>query len=151
MMPIAVLPVAGLLLRFGQPDVATWLHASPTTSCRRCSRTPATRSSTNLSILFAVGVAIGFARKVGRLHRAVGRGRLPHLQQRLHHDRRARSGSSVAGAPVSMGVLDGIIVGIIAALLYQRYYRIKLPDYLAFFGGRRFVPIVTGLATTSSA
>ncbi len=47
-----------------------------------------------------------------------------------------------------MGVLDGIIVGITAALLYQRFYRIKLPDYLAFFGGRRFVPIITGLATT---
>jgi len=47
-----------------------------------------------------------------------------------------------------MGVLDGIIVGITAALLYQRFYRIKLPDYLAFFGGRRFVPIITGLVTT---
>jgi PTS system N-acetylglucosamine-specific IIC component len=46
-----------------------------------------------------------------------------------------------------MGVLDGIIVGITAALLYQRYYRIKLPDYLAFFGGRRFVPIITGIAS----
>jgi PTS system N-acetylglucosamine-specific IIC component len=45
-----------------------------------------------------------------------------------------------------MGVLSGIIMGITAALLYQRYYRIKLPDYLAFFGGRRFVPIITGFA-----
>jgi PTS system N-acetylglucosamine-specific IIC component len=45
-------------------------------------------------------------------------------------------------------VLGGILVGILAALLYQRYHRIKLPTYLAFFGGRRFVPIVTAFAAT---
>jgi PTS system N-acetylglucosamine-specific IIC component len=47
------------------------------------------------------------------------------------------------GASNPTYVLGGIIVGIITALLFQRYYRIKLPPYLAFFGGRRFVPIVT--------
>ena len=43
-------------------------------------------------------------------------------------------------------MLAGIIIGVVAALLWQRYYRIKLPDWLAFFGGRRFVPIVTSMA-----
>src|ERR671937_791602 len=43
-------------------------------------------------------------------------------------------------------VIGGIAVGITAALLYQRFYRIKLPPYLAFFGGRRFVPIITAFA-----
>lgn len=44
-----------------------------------------------------------------------------------------------------MGVLSGIIAGVVAGLLYNRYKDIKLPDYLAFFGGKRFVPIITGL------
>jgi PTS system N-acetylglucosamine-specific IIC component len=51
------------------------------------------------------------------------------------------------GAPgqelINYGVLGGIVIGLVTALLYQRFYRIKLPAYLAFFGGRRFVPIVT--------
>ena len=48
---------------------------------------------------------------------------------------------------INYGVLGGILCGLIAAYLWQRYYRISLPPYLAFFGGRRFVPIVTGFAT----
>jgi PTS system N-acetylglucosamine-specific IIC component len=44
---------------------------------------------------------------------------------------------------INYGVLGGIVMGLVAALLYQKYSRIKLPAYLAFFGGRRFVPIVT--------
>ena len=44
-------------------------------------------------------------------------------------------------------MLGGILCGLIAAFLWQRYYRISLPPYLAFFGGRRFVPIVTGFAS----
>lgn len=47
---------------------------------------------------------------------------------------------------LNMGVLSGIIAGVVAGLLYNRYKDIKLPDYLAFFGGKRFVPIITGLA-----
>jgi N-acetylglucosamine PTS system EIICBA or EIICB component len=47
---------------------------------------------------------------------------------------------------INFGVLGGLIIGLTAALLWQRYYRIKLPPYLAFFGGRRFVPIVTAFA-----
>ena len=51
-----------------------------------------------------------------------------------------------AGETVDYGVFGGILVGVIAALLWQRYYRIRLPPYLAFFGGRRFVPILTANA-----
>ena len=47
--------------------------------------------------------------------------------------------------PINYGVLGGIIIGITAALLWRRFYRVKLPDWLAFFGGRRFVPIVTSV------
>ena len=45
--------------------------------------------------------------------------------------------------PINYGVLGGIVIGVVAALFWQRYYRVKLPDWLAFFGGRRFVPIIT--------
>lgn len=50
---------------------------------------------------------------------------------------------------IDMGVLAGIIAGSVAGLLYNRYKSIQLPDYLAFFGGRRFVPIATGLAAVA--
>jgi PTS system N-acetylglucosamine-specific IIC component len=51
------------------------------------------------------------------------------------------------GGVVNYGVFGGILVGVATALLWQRFYRIQLPPYLAFFGGRRFVPIVTALVT----
>jgi PTS system N-acetylglucosamine-specific IIC component len=47
---------------------------------------------------------------------------------------------------INYGVLGGIVIGVVTGLLWQRYYRIKLPDYLAFFGGRRFVPMIAALA-----
>jgi N-acetylglucosamine PTS system EIICBA or EIICB component len=47
---------------------------------------------------------------------------------------------------VDYGVLGGLVMGLVTALLWQRYYRVKLPSYLAFFGGRRFVPLLTALA-----
>jgi N-acetylglucosamine PTS system EIICBA or EIICB component len=147
MMPIAVLPIAGLLLRFGQPDVATWLHASPTNIVSQVLGNAGNAIFNNLSILFAVGVAIGFAKRsdgMTALSAVVGY----LIFNNVYTTIAGQKSLEVAGAPVSMGVMDGIIVGITAALLYQRFYRIKLPDYLAFFGGRRFVPIITGLATT---
>src|SRR4029078_10101034 len=54
-----------------------------------------------------------------------------------------RAGAGGEHGLIIYGVLGGIVMGLVAALLYQKYYRIKLPPYLAFFGGRRFVPIVT--------
>jgi PTS system N-acetylglucosamine-specific IIC component len=147
MMPIAVLPVAGLLLRFGQPDVATWLGASGTNIVSQVLANAGNAIFNNLSILFAIGVAIGFARRsdgMTALSAVVGY----LIFNNVYTTIASQKHFLVGGAPVSMGVLDGIIVGITAALLYQRFYRIKLPDYLAFFGGRRFVPIITGVTTT---
>jgi len=147
MMPIAVLPVAGLLLRFGQGDVAKWLGASPDNIVSKILANAGNAIFSNLSILFAVGVAIGLARKsdgMTALSAVVGY----YIFSAVYTTIASQPKYLVAGSPVSMGVLDGIIVGVVTAILYQRYYRIKLPDYLAFFGGRRFVPIVTGLTTT---
>ncbi len=103
----------------------------------------------NLPLLFAVGVAIGLAKKadgstalaavVGYLvFKGVGDAMSPFVL-----DPPAKGGTQEL---VNYGVLGGIVMGITAGLLWQRYYRIKLPDYLAFFGGRRFVPMITALA-----
>jgi len=154
MLPIASLPAAALLLRLGQPDMlgadglagamgkgGDWLLPVAATLGAAGNALFA-----NLPLLFALGVAVGYARKsdgstglaalIGYLvFKGVGDALSPYVL-----------GSPAAGADqalINYGVLGGIVIGLIAALLYQRFYRIKLPAYLAFFGGRRFVPIIT--------
>lgn len=147
MMPIAVLPVAGLLLRFGQPDVAEWLGASGDNLVSAVLAQAGDVIFSNLPLLFAVGVAIGFARRSdGSTALAAVVGFL--VFDTVYGVLAGRESVLVNDDPVSMGVLSGILMGIVTALLYQRFHRIKLPSYLAFFGGRRFVPIITGLAAT---
>ena len=124
MLPIAVLPVAGLLLRLGQPDL---LDIAFITAAGNA-------VFANLPVIFAIGVAIGFAEEnhgAAALAAYVGYVILT-------------SALKVLNADLDMGVLGGIIAGVTAGLLYNRYKNIRLPSYLAFFGGRRFVPIVTG-------
>jgi N-acetylglucosamine PTS system EIICBA or EIICB component len=147
MMPIAVLPVAGLLLRFGQPDVADWLGASEDNLVSAVLAEAGNAIFSNLPLLFAVGVAIGFARRSdGSTALAAVVGFL--VFDAVYGVLAGRESVLVNGEPVSMGVLSGILIGIVTALLYQRFYRVRLPSYLAFFGGRRFVPIITGLTAT---
>ena len=173
MLPIATLPAAGLLLRFGQPDVLGkdglsyyWHWFQPVADILAAAGGAV---FSNLPLLFAVGVAIGFARKSDGstgvaavfgflVYQAVTKTMSPMI---MGTHKEFKEGSNVADIKaisdlaqvdvanklVDYGVLGGLIVGIIAALLWQKYYRIKLPDWLAFFGGRRFVPIVTSFAT----
>jgi len=126
MLPIAVLPVAGLLLRLGQPDVLNIKMVANAGDA----------IFSNLALLFAIGVAVGFAKEnngVAALAGAIG-----YLVE--------TAVMTTIDAKLNMGVLSGIIAGLVAGGLYNRYKDIKLPDYLAFFGGKRFVPIVTGVA-----
>ena len=125
MLPIAVLPIAGILLRLGQPDLLniTFLAKS------------GEAVFSNLPAIFALGVAIGFAHDnhgAAPLSAYVGYVVLT-------------GGLKVLNADVDMGVFAGIIMGITAGLFYNKYHDINLPSYLAFFGGKRFVPIVTGI------
>jgi PTS system N-acetylglucosamine-specific IIC component len=125
MLPIAVLPVAGLLLRLGQPDVFNLKMIADAGGA----------IFDNLPLLFAIGVAVGFAKDnngVAALAGAIGY----LIEVAVMKD---------INDKLNMGVLSGIIAGIVAGLLYNRYKDIKLPDYLAFFGGKRFVPIITGV------
>ncbi|MFM0323674.1 N-acetylglucosamine-specific PTS transporter subunit IIBC [Caballeronia glebae] len=126
MLPIAVLPVAGLLLRLGQPDVFNIKMIADAGDA----------IFTNLPLLFAIGVAVGFAKdNNGTAGLAGAIGYL--IEVAVMKD---------INDKLNMGVLSGIIAGMVAGYMYNRYKDIKLPEYLAFFGGKRFVPIVTGVA-----
>jgi PTS system N-acetylglucosamine-specific IIC component len=159
LMPIAVLPVAGLLLRFGQNDMlggnveggtglasfSGWHWLQPVADVLAKGGGVL---FDNLPLLFAVGIAIGFARKSdGSTGLAAVVGYL--VFKAVYDTVAANDAFLVAGKPVDMKVLGGILMGITTALLYQRFYRVKLPAYLAFFGGRRFVPIITGLTAVA--
>ncbi|APC37167.1 PTS sugar transporter subunit IIA [Nocardiopsis dassonvillei] len=187
MMPIAVLPAAAILLRLGQPDLLGadglaglsgmgWME--PVAGAVGMAGDAVFQA---LPLLFAIGVAIGFAK------RADGSTALAAVVGYLVFDRVATwtmvtfdgatgdLGSRLTTYPLAVDpvtrqpvtdpeavnavmpvinhavknptdVLGGIAVGLVAALLWQRYHRIKLPTWLGFFGGRRFVPIVTALA-----
>ena len=157
MLPIAVLPAAGLLLRFGQDDMLgsgdTGLHLASRLGWDWVQNVANVFSAaggalfTNLALLFAVGVAVGFARRSdGSTALAAVVGYLVFIEVIKALTTVTPAGG---GDPVVEGdpkILGGVVIGVVTALLYQRYYRVKLPPYLAFFGGRRFVPIITAFA-----
>ncbi len=124
MLPISLLPIAGILLRFGQPDLLNIKYISDAgdTIFR------------NLPLFFAIGVAIGFAKDShGSAGLAAAVGYLIMTSVLLS-----------INSHIDTGVVGGILIGIISGLLYNRYKNIQLPEYLSFFGGKRFVPIITG-------
>ncbi|WP_371859673.1 PTS transporter subunit EIIC [Tengunoibacter tsumagoiensis] len=133
MLPIAVLPAAALLLRLGQPDIFNWTWMAAAGDA----------VFSNLSLIFALGIALGMAGGEGAaaLAGVVGFLVFTAVFNTII--------PQVAGKPdpsISMGVLSGILMGLTAAGLYRRFHDIRLPNYLAFFGGRRFVPIITAVA-----
>lgn len=163
MLPIALLPIAGLLLGIGSSFTnATTLETYHLTSVIKeggvlytileiMSKTGSVVFD-NLALLFAMGVAIGMAKKekeVAALSGAISylvmntaisalitvRGGVEALP--------ANSTASVLGiTTLQMGVFGGIIVGLGVAALHNRFYKTELPQVLSFFGGTRFVPIV---------
>jgi len=151
MLPIAVLPIAGLLLRLGQPDLLDFASMAAAGSA----------IFDNLGLLFAVGVAVGLAREnhgaaglasvVGYLVATQGAQVLivvPH-EALAGLSGQAQDLAAAAYKARELGKLSvpaGILSGLIAGALYNRFSDIRLPSYLAFFGGRRFVPIAAGFA-----
>lgn len=134
MLPIAVLPPAALLLRLGQDDLLglPWMAAA------------GDAIFANLPIIFAIGIAVGLTGGEGAAGLAAIVGYLVFAGV---FDTVAADLAEDGARPIeSMGVLSGIIVGLVATGLYRRYNDIRLPDYLGFFGGKRFVPIITSLA-----
>lgn len=151
MLPIAVLPIAGLLLRLGQPDL---LNSASVAAAGDA-------IFANLGLLFAIGVAVGLAREN---HGAAGLASVvaylvatqgaqvlisvpdTTLAGLAGQARELAAAAYKAHELAKLSVPVGILSGLTAGWLYNRCYDIELPSYLSFFGGRRFVPIVSGFA-----
>ena len=152
MLPVSVLPVAGILLGVG---------------AAKFSVLPATLSSVmeqaggavfgNMALLFAIGVALGFTKNdgVAGLAAAVGYFILTKTVTVVAPllaglDPAAADFAAQADKVSNVGVLGGVIAGGIAAYMFNRFYRIQLPDYLGFFAGKRFVPLSTGIVAIAA-
>ena len=159
MLPVSVLPAAGLLLRFGQPDLLNIPYMA----------TAGDVIFTNLPMIFAVGVAIGFSNGEGvaALAAVVGQYILEGIIKVASLDAATALATKAAAqqnmsladfmltpaytdvvtqSTINMGVFGGIIIGLIAGYMYNKFFRIKLPQVLGFFAGKRFVPIITSIA-----
>ncbi|WP_372880229.1 PTS glucose transporter subunit IIBC [Psychromonas sp.] len=128
MLPVSVLPIAGILLGVGAakfavlPDVISLLMEQAGGAVFG-----------NMALLFAIGVALGFTKNDGVAGLAAAVGYFIMMQT-----------IEVLAPGANTGVLGGIIAGGIAAAMFNRFYNITLPDYLGFFAGKRAVPIMTG-------
>ncbi len=156
MLPVAVLPAAALLVRLGDKDMLG--SASMPEFINKIAGYMAAGGGAildNMALLFAVGIAIGFAKKSdGSTALAAVTGYLvfksvlaTFTDSNLPKIAKAVDGKVVmVDAPVDAKVLGGVVMGIVVALLYQKFYRTKLPEWAGFFGGRRLVPILSAFA-----
>jgi len=129
MTPIAVLPVAALLLRLGFGDIFDGQIALVMKSAGDA-------VFSNLDMLFGIGIAYGLAKNndgAAALSGAIGVLIAKAVYLSIDKD-------------VNMGVFVGIIIGVLAGTLYNRFHDIKVPEFLGFFGGKRFVPIITAVS-----
>lgn len=166
MLPIAILPAAGLLLGIGgalsNPNTVqaypfldqVWLQAIFTVMSSAGNIVFA-----NLPAIFAVGVAIGLAKSdrgtaalaafISYLVMNATVHAILNISGRLVEENLSSVGQGTALGiqTLEMGVFGGIIVGILAGILHNRFNKIELPAYLGFFGGSRFVPIITAFSS----
>ncbi|KML29908.1 glucose-specific PTS transporter subunit IIBC [Rossellomorea marisflavi] len=165
MLPVAILPAAGLLLAFGNAlqnptllDIAPFLSNGGVETVAGVMEKAGGIIFDNLPLLFAVGVAIGLAGGdgvaglaaiVGFLIMNATMGTVEGLEIKdVTGDNVDPANALVLGIPtLQTGVFGGIIVGIIAATMYNRFFKIELPSYLGFFAGKRFVPIATAVSS----
>ncbi len=145
MLPVAVLPVAGLLLGIGATDFHT--QNTVALAILALMKNSGDVIFGNLPLIFAVAVALGFtendgvaaiAAVIGHLVTTVTLGVMATLM--------GVKTATIMGLPsIQTGVFGGILAGGLAAYMFNRFYRINLPVYLGFFAGKRFVPIITAL------
>jgi len=150
-LPIAVLPAAGILLRLGQADV----FGADGLGWPKVASVFATAGGAvfdNLPLLFCIGVAIGFAKKSdGSTALAALVGFLVYsnvLKAFPVTEAKVQDGADIAATYNNPGVLGGIIMGLLSAVLWQKFHRTKLVDWLGFFNGRRLVPIMMAFVGT---
>ena len=130
MLPVSVLPVAGILLGVGAADFSWMPHIFS-----EIMEQAGSAVFDNMELLFAVGVVLGFTRNDGVAALAAVVGYAIMIKT-----------IAVISPDANVGVLGGIIAGGIAAWAFNRFYKIELPPYLGFFAGKRSVPIITGFA-----
>ncbi len=140
MLPVSVLPAAGILLGVGSAKF-TWLPTAVSTVMAQAGGA----IFGNLALIFAIGVALGLANNdgVASLAAVVGYAvmlaTMGVMAPLLGH-----TTTPIMGIPsIETGVFGGILIGALAAILFNRFYRIQLPSYLGFFSGKRSVPIIT--------
>ena len=166
MLPIALLPVAGLLLGIGSSFTNETMLAAyglnsvihPGTLIYTILDVMSQTGSAvfnNLALLFAMGVAIGMARKEKEV--AALSGAVAYIIMNTAIQAMINAAGGVDAMPANstttmlgittlqMGVFGGIVVGLGVAALHNRFYKIELPQVLAFFGGTRFVPIISSI------
>jgi PTS system glucose-specific IIC component len=143
MLPVAVLPVAGLLLGIGAAKFG-WIPADVSSVMKQGGDV----IFGNLPLIFAIGVALGFTKDDGVAAVAATVGFLVMVgTMGVMAGIFSVPTVKVMGIDsIDTGVFGGILAGGMAGFLFNRYYRINLPSYLGFFAGKRFVPIVTALA-----
>lgn len=143
MLPVSVLPIAGILLGVGSAGLS-WIPVSVSQVMVEAGGSV----FSNMPLIFAIGVALGFTNNdgVSALASVVAYGIMSKTMLVVAPWVLGLSPDSVEIQRLTdTGVLGGIIAGIIAASMFNRFYRIKLPEYLGFFAGKRFVPIISGL------
>lgn len=163
MLPVSVLPVAGILLGLGSARLIELqkIEQGVLTSAKfglipawlaEIMKSSGDAIFANLPIIFAVAVAIGYTANDGVSALAAIVGFVVFLatlgiSSVLFFDLDPESLQPIMGIPsLDTGVFGGLIIGCVAAYLFNRFFRIKLPQYLGFFAGKRFVPIITAFA-----
>ena len=147
MLPVSVLPVAGILLGVGSANFS-WLP----TIVSQVMAASGNAVFANLPLLFAIGVAIGLTENDGVAALAGTVGFVVFLAAMgICAKLRGIETTTIMGIPsIETGVFGGIIVGLIAATVFSRFYKIQLPSYLGFFAGKRSVPIITAFAVIAA-
>jgi glucose PTS system EIICB or EIICBA component len=153
MLPVSILPVAGILLGVGGAVLSGTAErgidlVAPLRILLEIMQASGEPIFANMALIFAIGVALGMAKNdgVAALSAVVGflvmNATMGVVAGEIGAETRVVTGIET----LDTGVFGGIIIGLIAGLLFNRFFRISLPPYLGFFAGKRFVPIVTAFA-----
>ena len=140
MMPVAILPVAGILLGIGAADFS-WMPSLLSQTMENAGGAV----FGNLPLLFAIGTVLGLTDNdgVSTLAAIVAYVVMLGTMGVMAGVMGVETKSIMGITSIDTGVFGGILAGILASVMFNRFYKIKLPEYLGFFAGKRFVPIVT--------
>ena len=154
MLPVSILPVAGILLGIGGATLSGIdrgvinIDSEILLLIFQIMKGSGEPIFANLPIIFAVGVALGFTKNdgVASLASIVGYVVMLGSMGVIGKYSGVETKSIMGIQSIDTGVFGGIIIGMVSGYLFNRFYKIELPSYLGFFAGKRFVPIITALS-----